>query len=136
MLARESVIGRHGATAVASGPVRGVQHARSRGATSIERDVGTAQTVTGEVAEGPVDRHRDPVTIGVVVGRLGRRGTGGGVFLEDAYVDRGSRGAALRRLLSDAVALAVLQECGLAGRISRQFLPFGHPPPLVSLTLA
>src|SRR5258708_24579933 len=82
--------------------------------------------VGGEGGGGRGDRHRGPVTIGVVVGRLGRRGTGGGVFLEDAYVDRGSRGAALRRLLSDAVALAVIQECGRAGRIARRVLPFGQ----------
>jgi hypothetical protein len=120
MLASEAIVGGHSAVAVARAAVRRVELAGRRRPAGVEGYCGAAQQIAGKVAQCAVDRQGDPLSSGIVVRCRGGRTTSRGNGFEGTRIN-GRRGrSAGRRLLLDAVALAVVEICI---RATRRVLP-------------
>ena len=83
--------------------------AGGRRATAVEGDRRAAEEIAGEVAECAIDCEGDALACGVVVRRGGGGTAGGATCFEVADIGgRGGRSTG-RRLLLDAVALAIVE---------------------------
>src|SRR5207248_11796589 len=103
-------VGGHGAAAVAAVPVGAEELAADGQVAGPDSDVDAAQGVAGQVVEGAVGGHGDPLAVGVVEGLGGGRAAAADDLLQVADVDRGRGRPVLDSLLGHAVALVVVEE--------------------------